>query len=173
MPEAMIQPPINQPAPVPEQVQLQSKEACKAVPSPGTPPAIEHEADIALALTIEDKPEPSPSEYNKLAEVTKSFYKDFLSTRYGDDTVKDLTVSVRDAKYNAGIPEAKYNVYVELGVKAQFDKETGKAPCREGLSKTLVSELDTFELLKDYVREIKETPFENSVAIYTKSMSAH
>lgn len=168
-PEPDVKPP---PPPAKESVQTVTPASAQPEPTPTDPNVSEHWADIFLALTIEDKPEPTREEYDKLAKVTQSFYTRFLSKRYGKDTFQSIQVSVRTTKYKSGIPEAKYNIYVEWDIKAYFNKTTGKAPHRVEFCSALASEIDMFVLLKDKVREIKNTPFENSVAIYTEQTTS-
>ena len=125
-----------------------------------------------MALTVPEQPEPTPAEYDMLAKATQSHYTKFLSKKYGKDTFERIVVSVRDTKFNAGIPESKYNVYAAWDVKAYFNATNGKAPDRLQFCSALVSEIDMFVYLKDKVRGIRKTPFENAVAIYTEQVNS-
>ena len=136
---------------------------------------IEFWAEIFVSLSIQNAApaEPTRPEYEQLAKTTQSFYSRFLAKRYGKDTFKRITVSVRNTKYNAGIPEPHFNVYVEWDICAQFvDSKTGKAPDRLAFCAALASEIDMMALLLDIIRRHPKTPFENAVAIYTEQVNS-
>lgn len=163
-PTTVTKPPPRSPIP-----KAQSPpESVKSTPTNKKGESLELWAKVFVALSIPDEPEPTPAQYDKLAEASQAYYAEFLENHYGKDSFERVVVSLRATKFNSGIPEPKYHVYVEWDLHAFFRI---KAPNRRQFCQALVSDIDMFVFLKDKVRGIKETPFENAVAIYTEQVN--
>eukprot|EP00934_Nitzschia_sp_Nitz4_P009305 Nitzschia sp. Nitz4//scaffold95_size97785//22908//23327//NITZ4_004657-RA/size97785-processed-gene-0.4-mRNA-1//1//CDS//3329560442//9295//frame0 len=133
--------------------------------------AVRYEPDIFLCLKVSGiSTSPSNMDFQKLAGATLDYYSDFLQARHNDNLHK-INLSVRNTKFEAGIPEKDYNVYVEWDISVGFN-DASKAPSKKDLCESMVSEIDLFSFLKDYIRELPGTPFENSVGLYTEQLNS-
>ena len=145
------------------------------IPRPTPPPVLEplelevleSWADIYVALKVEDDAEPTSKDYEKLAKMTELIYSSFLSKKYGKDIFHAIRINPHVTKFNAGLPDPKYNVYVEWNIQASFEKSKAEqVPDRAEFCHALASGIEPIELLQKY-RRIKNTPFESAVSIFS------
>lgn len=132
---------------------------------------IKHRADIFLCLVINNlEEEPSNAHYQRLASATMDFYSDFLEGLHGTNLQK-VEVAVKETKFRAGIPEEKYNIYVRWDIAVGFMDAT-KAPTKVEFCEALVNDIDMFAYLKDSIRTLTGTPFEDAIGLYTEQIKA-
>jgi hypothetical protein len=113
--------------------------------------------------------EPSKSNYDKLTKAAQEFYTWHLTNIYGAN-LQSVTAAVHYKEFDTGKVDPKYNIYVEWDIEATF-KDAATAPDRHKLCESLIR-LDLMKMLVDYIRTIKATPFQDSIAIFTQQVNS-
>jgi len=126
---------------------------------------IRSEGDIYVALTLNVEEAPTPEDYESILKLTTDFYAKRLKQVY-PGSFKQIKIAVRNTLWNASIPTKHYNVYMEWGFKAYFDKSAPKVPRRHDLCKVMVA-----ANLMPYMQELmrmRNPPFNTIRGAYTK-----
>ena len=126
---------------------------------------------VYTAITVRDcTSEPTLEEYRRLAKTTQKYYSRELRAMYGKAFV-DLEVNVKKTAFGAGIPEPKYNIWINWDVKARFNKAEQKrkaVPTDDELLRDLVNSL-SMEYIDDVTR-LKKTPFGRTSGLYMEQV---
>ena len=132
------------------------------------PVVINSSGEVYVSFNINKiKEGPNDREYRELAKVTQDFYTRHLRKRY-NGSFQTITVECHRGLFEAAIPSASYNVYVEWDLTARFDAsvEGGVIPSRHDLCTSLV-EAD----LSRYLSKVSKMPtrsFSKTRGVYTE-----
>jgi hypothetical protein len=132
------------------------------------PLAIISSGDIFMAFKVNIQEAPKESEYKALAKVTKSFYSKHLKEKY-PNSFQTLRVACHKTLFEANLPSADYNVYVEWSLFVAF--EGCDSPSRHALCNYLVT-LD----LTPYLAKVSKMPqrsFSKTKGVYTMHTKQH
>ena len=132
------------------------------------PTIITSSGDIYMSYTLNIDEAPKEREYKELAKVTKTFYAKHLKKEY-PNSFQSLRVAPHKTLFEANLPNAKYNVYVEWAFLATF--EGADAPSRHTMCNYLV-ELD----LAPYLAKVSKMPqrsFSKTKGVYTQHTEGH
>lgn len=107
--------------------------------------------------------QPSPEEYQALLAATGEYSTAYLQMLYQDTGVEfEVSFSIADTRYNAGIPWEQFNIYVAFLADCWFwDKDEGKLPSSEYLLGVLAQSFSA-DYIPEYVRTLVGTPFEST-----------
>jgi hypothetical protein len=130
-------------------------------------------SDVFMSFSLpEDADDPSPADYDQLANMTSKYYRKHLR-HFFRDTFVDIQVTVRKTKRRCDIPNSNYSHYVEWNIEAKFRPHasvSSKVPTDHALCRSLISALYQ-DYLVDYVcRRLKTTPFRHTMRVYSEQV---
>lgn len=168
-------PPIESPptAPTP---------AAPTVVAPTTPPPDGQPSDEYIRVRVADYymsyvvpalvSAPTEAETQELLAVTKDFWTQYFQMEYQNSDIKfsDIILKVEESKFNAGIPEADFNFYIDFDTEILYEKDSADPP---GSMETfaVMAGADFTVYILEYVRSIERFGSTNEVDFRAIEMS--
>jgi hypothetical protein len=116
---------------------------------------------FSIAYVLQLPVEPTAEEHEMLRVATVAYYQDFLTTRFSTNRLVeflDIEFTLDFTLYNAGMPEARFNVYQEYSEAVARFTPSRSNPDSATIFTILQSGITT-EFLLNTVRTLVGTPF--------------
>jgi hypothetical protein len=134
------------------------------------PTAATGESSVPIVNTIyiafaapEATREPTQEEYALMTDLTSEYLDSYITGYYKNDADSSFIrteLTLKDTLYNAGIPDERFNVYMEFFAKLVFSSESALPTSDEAFA--LVRDSISPDYILDYVRSAVGTPFEST-----------
>ena len=162
------------PSPTSSPVQQQPETVTPATPAPTTPapPSLLRRVAIppyfiAYAAPLADR-EPTVDEYLLVGQLTTLYFEEILGAMYNNadpdfgvisSTTFDSVESViNETRYNAGIPEEQFNLYISFETDIVFSNDSSIIPNAMELYDIMVEAINPTYIV-NYVWQAPESPF--------------
>jgi hypothetical protein len=128
-----------------------------------------------IAFISESDVEPSPDEYEQLSAAIVEYYNGFIrdALMVSDPSLEFIRVEffLTDTQHEAGIPEDRFNIYMEYSTAIAFFTPNGQGNLisTEDLLNLLLDGITT-DFLLDPVRMQTGTPFEEVVEGFLQTL---